>query len=754
MDSVPRVRDDFTVAVKATLAKRVAYVCSNPNCRAVTTGPGSEADTTVNLGVAAHITAASPGGPRYDESLSATERAAPANGIWLCQTCGKLVDADVPGYSVELLCRWKAETEERARLMLGAAHGSISEPLDLALPFANADDFLLSYTNTTLDAIGREQELADLVAFLDDGRPFCWWLWTGPAGVGKSRLALELCHATSADWHAGFLRERDQDRLATLRPLVPTLVVVDYAAQRSAWLSDTLLEIAQHHRGAKLRILVLEREASGAWWDTVQRHHRLGEAPAVAASMYRFPAKLPGLSPEGLRALIAALAKHLGTVLTKTQIEDIADHAHDIDPGVTPLFALVATMDWLSDAMSADRDQALRRLIARTDAQLASHIGDPAATFRAKNVRFLGSLHGGLSIERYGALLDTDDPSPPTGLLPGIYDDVHAVELDNLLTGLVPDILGELSVLDRLAKAGMEGHAARTLRDLAWRWSASAYSAFVERAAADHRDHPRLVDLLDVEHIDAVLEWASLMVGVIPLLRHSDHPAATWILERLEEARSGSGAGTLDEPVATARFAFATLVLHDGDEQRANDLYSDVVATSHPSWNTHTHALNNRGATWQTLGRNDLAREDYTAVIESGLATDEIRAMSYNNRADTYDDEGDASSAIADRTAALELADTSFNRRYIALIRRARVLRSSGDEAGADADVEAILETDDIAVEQKMAARLERAKWRISDGSMEKAKLDLDAVLASNRNFESVEAEAARLIVEIAGVDQ
>ena len=53
-----------------------------------------------------------------------------------------------------------------------------------------------------------------------------------------------------------------------------------------------------------------------------------------------------------------------------------------------------------------------------------------------------------------------------------------------------------------------------------------------------------------------------------------------------------------------------------------------------------------------------------------------------------------------------------------------------------------------------MAARLERAKWRISDGSMEEAKLDLDAVLASNRNFESVEAEAARLIVEIAGVDQ
>jgi tetratricopeptide (TPR) repeat protein len=681
------VRDDFTSAVKATLARRAAYFCSNPDCRAVTTGPGSEADTTVNLGVAGHITGASPGVPRYDESLTATERAAPANGIWLCQTCGKLVDADIPGYSVELLRRWKAEAEERARFLLGAAVGTVTDPLDLALPSVDGDDFLLSYTNTSLEAIGREHELADLAVFLDDDRPFSWWLWTGPAGVGKSRLALELCRAQSAGWHAGFLGERDQDRLATLRPLVPTLVVIDYAAHRSAWLSDALFELARRHSGAKLRILVLEREASGAWWDTVQRHHRLGEAPAVAASMYRLPAELPGLSRERLRALIEALAKHLGAVPTKTHIEDIADHAHDIDPGGRPLFALVATMDWLSDAISADRDDALRRLIARTDAQLANRIGHPAATFRAKNVRFLGTLLGGLSIEGYGALRDTGDPSPPSGLLPSIYDDVHAVGLDELLTGVVPDILGELSVLDRLVYAGMEGHAARTLRDLAWRWSARAYSAFVERAAADHPDHPSLVDLLDVEHSEAVLEWTSLLVGAIPLLRHSDHPAVTWILERLEEAHSGSVAGTLDEPVATARFWFATLVLRDGDAERANALYSDVVAASDPSWYAHTHALNNRGATWQTLGRNDLAREDYTAVIESGVATDEVRAMSYNNRADTYDDEGDASSAIADRTAVLQLADTSFDRRYIALIRRARVLRTSGDQARADADV-------------------------------------------------------------------
>jgi hypothetical protein len=157
MDSVARVRDDFSAGVKATLARRVAYLCSNPDCRAVTTGPGSEADTTVNLGVAAHITGASPGGPRYDASLRPAERSASANGIWLCRTCGTRVDADVPGYSVHLLRRWKAEAEERARLMLGAAEGSISEPLDLAVPFVDGDDFLLSYTNGISTTVARRR---------------------------------------------------------------------------------------------------------------------------------------------------------------------------------------------------------------------------------------------------------------------------------------------------------------------------------------------------------------------------------------------------------------------------------------------------------------------------------------------------------------------------------------------------------------------------------------------------------------------
>src|SRR5262245_10988469 len=99
---MPRT-DDFTEPTKDELAKRVAGRCSRPQCRAQTSGPRTNPDKSVNIGVAAHITAASKGGPRYDKRLSSEERKAAANGIWLCQNCAKLIDNDPDCYTVDLL---------------------------------------------------------------------------------------------------------------------------------------------------------------------------------------------------------------------------------------------------------------------------------------------------------------------------------------------------------------------------------------------------------------------------------------------------------------------------------------------------------------------------------------------------------------------------------------------------------------------------------------------------------------------------
>ncbi|HEY6342147.1 MAG TPA: hypothetical protein VIY49_11695 [Bryobacteraceae bacterium] len=120
-------RDDFRTEVKRAVAARVGSICSNPECLAPTRGPQDDPAGTLNLGVAAHITAASPGGPRYDPSLSPEDRSSAPNGIWLCQNCAKLIDNDPLRFPAEVLRAWKTLAEHRARSTIGKAPVPASE---------------------------------------------------------------------------------------------------------------------------------------------------------------------------------------------------------------------------------------------------------------------------------------------------------------------------------------------------------------------------------------------------------------------------------------------------------------------------------------------------------------------------------------------------------------------------------------------------------------------------------------------------
>lgn len=111
-------RDNFTPAVKTKLAKRVAFICSNPSCQKLTIGPNTKKGMN-NIGVAAHICAAAPGGPRYDETMTEEERKSIDNGIWLCQSCAKLIDSDEIKYTVELIKKWKEKMESTISFNFG-----------------------------------------------------------------------------------------------------------------------------------------------------------------------------------------------------------------------------------------------------------------------------------------------------------------------------------------------------------------------------------------------------------------------------------------------------------------------------------------------------------------------------------------------------------------------------------------------------------------------------------------------------------
>ncbi len=93
---------------------RVGWRCSNPDCRAPTTGPVSDPTGVSIVGVAAHITAASPAGPRFDPDLTAQGRKSVRNGIWLCALCATKIDDDASRYASSVLRFWRLDAENLA----------------------------------------------------------------------------------------------------------------------------------------------------------------------------------------------------------------------------------------------------------------------------------------------------------------------------------------------------------------------------------------------------------------------------------------------------------------------------------------------------------------------------------------------------------------------------------------------------------------------------------------------------------------
>lgn len=119
---MPRKKEnDFTKKVIDTLAKRAGNRCSNPDCNKNTIGPGSSSREDIAcIGVAAHIHAASPGGPRFDSLLNEKQLSSIDNAIHLCQDCAHLVDTNHGNaYPADLLKKWKDDNENKTRENIG-----------------------------------------------------------------------------------------------------------------------------------------------------------------------------------------------------------------------------------------------------------------------------------------------------------------------------------------------------------------------------------------------------------------------------------------------------------------------------------------------------------------------------------------------------------------------------------------------------------------------------------------------------------
>lgn len=203
-------RDGFSPAVKRQARHQVSDKCSNPGCRAPTGAVGDDG-MPYSAGDAAHIHAASPGGARYDASMTRAQRSGIENAIWLCTVCARKIDREVNLHPPELLREWQASAIESARLEVGRPQVSprvsafgpaelVQKVRQMAVALATTaraswgvPAFVAPLTLTTEDVdrpgVARESSTGDLVTAISAGYSV---VLSGTGGLGKTTLLLEL----------------------------------------------------------------------------------------------------------------------------------------------------------------------------------------------------------------------------------------------------------------------------------------------------------------------------------------------------------------------------------------------------------------------------------------------------------------------------------------------------------------------------------------------------------------------------------
>lgn len=270
-------RDDFPAKVRHVLAKRVGWRCSI--CGAPTSGPGAADDAVVNVGLAGHITAAAPNGPRFDETLSVSERRSSSNGIWVCQTCGHRIDHDTALFTVEELRRRKTAAESRALTELGQPAPSIvlhRRRLLTAAParfgscslrqlgVASAPNIVTGTPSDELPWVRRDVQ-SELERRVRDGlarRGVTVLTLTGKSSAGKTRLAAEVLREMCPDgWLvAPEIRIGERYDPALLWPQLYEEVAAD-ATPVVIWLDDVELHVAYGPRVSRELLDALDDEA-------------------------------------------------------------------------------------------------------------------------------------------------------------------------------------------------------------------------------------------------------------------------------------------------------------------------------------------------------------------------------------------------------------------------------------------------------------------------------------------------------------
>lgn len=121
------LRDRVPPAQEKVVIARSGNKCAYPGCGLdLTIYPKSDGDRPKATGKVAHIAAASPGGPRYDASMTAEQRGSAQNLIYLCGPHHDVVDTQLDYHTREFLLAAKYSHEAAVERAVRNALGEVT----------------------------------------------------------------------------------------------------------------------------------------------------------------------------------------------------------------------------------------------------------------------------------------------------------------------------------------------------------------------------------------------------------------------------------------------------------------------------------------------------------------------------------------------------------------------------------------------------------------------------------------------------
>ena len=322
----------------------------------------------------------------------------------------------------------------------------------------NAPRARLVYYQRTTSLRGRESEMARLREFCDDPAAFRFWIVSGAGGVGKTRLAHELClELETQGWDVGFLDKTNVTNWSRWEPQRPTLIVVDYFLARAQPWDEILHDLSGRTSGERLRILLVERTADA---DTWSRH--LAESSLRDRFHGRYGWQNGELEVECLRIGglkgddLAGLFREVAGEDSRLDVEDAVARYAQIDPDGRPLIAILAAEAFAARATRGESspEWSLDTFMEDVIRRLFRVWRESKVDREHGHLLLLATLLGGLDVSP-AALRDlraslgeivpatlNDDMAGGLAATSGDWDPA-----DPSIPALLPDVLGEAFVV-------------------------------------------------------------------------------------------------------------------------------------------------------------------------------------------------------------------------------------------------------------------------------------------------------------------